>query len=141
MLEFRKVQSNQPVIDYLSRALKQHLGNKENVLWLVTGGSSIGIAATVSQRIKGSNLANLTVSLTDERYGPLGHPDSNWLQLEQAGFDLPAARLSPVLSGSEPQKSAEEFAGFLANSLKRVDFSLGLIGVGPDSHIAGIKPR
>ena len=37
--------------------------------------------------------------LTDERYGPVGHPDSNWSQLLQKGFDLPQAKLVPVLTG------------------------------------------
>lgn len=140
-ISFRKISSLEPVVNYLVDTIKQRLERDQRVLWLVPGGSSIAVAVQVSQKLSKNNLQNLTATLTDERHGEVGHPDSNWQQLHEAGFKLPGANEVPILNGSSVEATIERFDKILAREIKRADYKLGFIGIGPDSHIAGIKPH
>jgi len=137
---FSKITSTEPVVDYLIGVLTEKLTDNKKVLWLVPGGSAMQVAAAVSQSLSIEDLTNLTVTLTDERYGPVDHADSNWPQLEAAGFKLDGAKMQPVLIGKDLETTTQEFAETLAADLEAVDYSLALIGMGPDGHICGIKP-
>lgn len=138
---FRKINSIDPVVEHLSALLGEKLNNGQRVFWLVTGGSSIKIAAAVSHHLKNVNLSGLTITLTDERYGDIGHSDSNWLQLEAAGFSLPGAILHPVLVGKSIEQTTIEYDTLLNEQLASGSFRLGLFGMGPDGHVAGILPH
>lgn len=137
---FKKVNSAQTVTDYLTSLLQEKLAAGQKVLWLVPGGSAIAVAAAVSKNLAGTDLQNLTVTLTDERYGSVGHPDSNWVQLEQAGFSLPGARMVPVLHGHPVKETTAEFATHLQEYCQGAAYCLGFFGMGPDGHTAGILP-
>lgn len=137
---FKKVNSADAVTEYLSTVLTEKLSAGQKVLWLVPGGSAITVVAVVSKKLQGLDLKNLTVTLTDERYGPVGHPDSNWLQLEQAGFSLPGARMVPVLHGHSVAETTTEFAKHLQEYCQGAAYCLGFFGMGPDGHTAGILP-
>ncbi len=138
---FRKTTSTEAITDYVSDILRTKLGAGERVLWLVAGGSAISVAVAVAHNLQGLDLSNLTVTLTDERYGPVGHPDSNWAQLEQAGFSLPGAQLVPVLHGHSIEDSTTEFARHLQEYCQGATYCLGLFGIGPDGHTAGTLPH
>src|SRR5579862_5568705 len=139
-LRFIEVRSIEKPVEYLSELLKTHLEKGENVLWLVAGGSAMDIAAEVAKRLSaGPNLERLTVTLTDERYGPVGHPDSNWRQLSERGFLLPGAHLMAVLDGSDMDGVVQKFAAALEKSIGSADYSVALAGMGADGHIFGIK--
>jgi 6-phosphogluconolactonase/glucosamine-6-phosphate isomerase/deaminase len=139
-LSFIKIGSPEPVAKYLADVIGEKLDGGKKVLWLVAGGSSINIAVHVAKLLSAKNLAGLTVSLTDERYGPAGHKDSNWQQLKDAGFNLPGATMQPVLSGGTIQATSELFAKQLSKDLDACDYSIGLFGIGLDGHTAGILP-
>ena len=139
-LNFIKVSSTEPVVVHLVSVINQHLRKNEKLTWLVPGGSAINVAVEVSKRLPKNYLKNLTVTLTDERYGPVGHKDSNWPQLEMAGFKLAGASLQPVLKGLNLSETADWYAEMIENGLKSADFSIALVGMGPDGHILGIKP-
>jgi 6-phosphogluconolactonase/glucosamine-6-phosphate isomerase/deaminase len=129
------------IIPYLAERLNEHLNRNETVLWLIPGGSAIAIAVEVAKRIANNpNLSNLSVTLTDERYGNPGHADENWQQLNKAGLALDGAALYPVLHGEDGLTTAHTYATTLATLLDAADYSVGLFGIGADSHIAGIKP-
>ncbi|HUC88743.1 MAG TPA: 6-phosphogluconolactonase [Candidatus Paceibacterota bacterium] len=115
------------------------LGN--NVLWFATGGSSISAAVEASKLIASHPHQNLAVMLTDERYGPVDHANSNWHQLMQKGFNLPQARLMPILTGDSREITTEKFNEALDRELHQADFKIGLFGVGADGHTAGILPK
>jgi 6-phosphogluconolactonase/glucosamine-6-phosphate isomerase/deaminase len=138
---FRKVTSAEAVTNYLTDVLRAKLGAGQRVLWLIPGGSAIGVAVAVAQNLQDTDLRGLTVTLTDERYGPVGHADSNWLQLEQAGFSLPGARLVPVLHGHSIEETTTEFAQHLQEYCQGAAYCLGFFGMGPDGHTAGILPN
>lgn len=130
------------IVSYLAQTITTHLDNNERVLWLVPGGSLMSAAVEVSQRIAdNTNIANLSVTLTDERYGEPGHDNENWKQLMEAGFSLPEAHLYRVLNGVDGEATTLAFSQMLDTTLADVDYSIGLFGVGTDSHIAGIKPN
>lgn len=138
---FRQVMSAGSVAAHLAEVIGEKLRGGKRVLWLVSGGSAIAVAAEASKQLQGVPLENLTVTLTDERYGDVGHPDSNWSQLQTAGFDLPDANLLPVLHGDGMQATVQKFATALEQTLAEVDFRIGLFGIGVDGHTAGILPH
>lgn len=136
-----KVDSFKRAASYLAETLNKQLNDGRKVLWLVPGGSLISVAVEVSKLIStNQNLANLTVTLTDERYGQPGHPNENWKQLVDAGFNIADANFYRVLSGESGPKTAEMYSEMLDSTLNEADYSIGLFGVGLDSHISGIKP-
>ncbi len=126
--------------EYICSTLRSHLNEAKSVLWLVPGGSSIEVALMVAEQLKGADLSRLTMTLTDERYGPIGHPDSNWKQLQEGGFDLPSATLVPVLSGVSLEDTTQKYGETISSMLQNVDYSIGFFGIGPDGHTAGILP-
>jgi len=143
-MNFIEISSPEPVVAEITRTLAKHLTAGEKVTWLVPGGSSIIIVARVSQNLVAENLSleNLSVTLTDERYGYVGNPDENWFQLDQAGFSLPGATTYRVLqSGLDRDQTTEKYAEALESLLTNSDFNIGFFGIGADGHTAGIKPH
>lgn len=133
-----KLSSPEPAIDYIVKTLRQHLEAGERVLWLVTGGSSIALEAVMSHKLSGVPLDKLSVTLTDERPGPVGHADSNLKQLADAGFKLPGATVQPVLTGAGSAAEAAALDRWLAGQLDSANFRFAVFSVGSDGHIAGI---
>src|SRR5437868_2602932 len=140
-LVFKRIESPQPVTEYLLEAIKSRLLAGQKVLWLIAGGSAIKIGCDVAKKLSENNhLNNLTVSLTDERFGKVGHADSNWRQLIDVGFALPGANLWPVLNGDSLNGAADRYSKFLSDEVSESDYSIALAGIGADGHIFGIKP-
>ncbi len=83
----------------------------------------------------------LVVTLADERYGAVGHADSNWTQLAAKGFVLPDALLLPVLVGLDRKDAETHFEELLEREIKNTLYRIGLFGIGPDGHTAGILPK
>ncbi len=125
------------LIAHLSQALELN----EPVLWLVTGGSSIPLSVAVMASLPDDKLSNLTVMLTDERYGEVGHADSNAKQLYDAGFNSKAARFIPVLNGESLEITTHSFATNFGDQLAKSAVTIGQFGMGADGHIAGILPN
>ena len=140
-ITFTHVASPFRTSQYLAKQIAAKLQEGRRVLWLISGGSSIAIAAATASRLAGRDLSRLTVSLIDERYGEPGHPESNWFQFEQTGAKLPGATLHPILTGADQVTTAEVFAEFLETALATSDYRLGLLGIGPDGHTSGILPH
>jgi 6-phosphogluconolactonase/glucosamine-6-phosphate isomerase/deaminase len=140
-LVFKRVNSVGPAADYLARVIGEKLRDSKQVLWLVPGGSAIAVAAETAKKLGGTPLENLTVTLTDERYGDVGHADSNWPQLQAAGFDLPGATMVPVLRGEDLASTVQRYAEILKIEMDKADFRIGLFGIGADGHTAGMLPH
>jgi 6-phosphogluconolactonase/glucosamine-6-phosphate isomerase/deaminase len=138
---YQPVDNMQHVAYTIANIIIAQLAADKNVLWLVPGGSSIAIAALAAQEITVVPHSNLAVTLTDERYGPVGHSDSNWQQLMEIGFSLPDARLFPVLTGADRVRTTTEFDATLQREILAADFTLGFFGMGADGHTAGILPN
>ena len=140
-MKIQKITDTVPVIQYLTDTISIHLGNGERVVWLVPGGSAIRIAAAVSQKLAGQDLSRLTVTLTDERFGHVGHDDSNWRQLAEAGFAFDGIQALPVLTGKEMAETTTDFGTTLRTILGDADYKIGLFGMGADGHTAGVLPE
>lgn len=125
---------------YLTREISDRLKVGRSVFWLVPGGSSIEVALMVAKALNGLDLSKLTVTLTDERYGPVGHTDSNWKQLIDGGFALPGATLYPVLTDASLEETVQHYGEIIRSCLSESDYSIGFFGIGPDGHTAGILP-
>jgi 6-phosphogluconolactonase/glucosamine-6-phosphate isomerase/deaminase len=121
------------------------LKSNKKVLFFLTGGSSIAVGAKVTELLRNISdqnlLKNLTITLTDERYGLLGHQDSNWQQLLEKGFSLPQAKLMPILTGENRDIAVGKFNENLEREFKETDYAIGLFGIGADGHTAGILPE
>ncbi len=111
-----------------SKILKQ-LEQGKKVLWLIPGGSAEKVALLSIETISRHPHENLTVSLTDERLGKVGHQDSNWRE-----WNLPEAKLIPVLGTGNWLK-------VLAREIENNDYKIGLFGIGEDGHTAGLLPE
>lgn len=120
------------IAEYINNQLE-----KNAVTLLVSGGSNIGLACAVRQKLNIKNILN--IGLIDERFGPIGHQDSNWQKLMDAGFIMAGVKLMPVLKGL----AAEETALLYAEELKEAASEtvlIGIFGMGNDGHTAGILP-
>ena len=129
------------VAEFIAQSILRQLNADKKVLFFVTGGSSIAVAVKTGELLRQHDCKNLTIMMTDERYGPLGHSDSNWQQLLEKGFDLPQAKLVPILIGYDINKTTEQFNIILEKELEKADYKIGLFGVGKDGHTAGIIPN
>jgi 6-phosphogluconolactonase len=84
--------------------------------------------------------------LSDERYVPGDHPDSNYRMVREALFDkvpVPATSIHiPPTDLSEPDEAAlryeEEIRDFLGRGASRLDWVL--LGLGEDGHVASLFP-
>jgi 6-phosphogluconolactonase/glucosamine-6-phosphate isomerase/deaminase len=123
----------------LATELKQGL-EAGRLLWLISGGSNISLAVTAMAALPAELTEQLTISLVDERYGPVGHKDSNWQQLRDAGFDFQRASAQPILNGSDMETSTTAFNDWLQTQLDSGITLIGQFGMGADGHIAGILP-
>jgi len=117
----------------------------KKTLWLVPGGSNIATAVSVMSAVRKKvpviALSNLTVSLSDERYGPVGHADSNWRQLKEAGFIFEDISVIPVLRDLSLEETVEQYGSEIMAAFERSAVRIAQLGIGPDGHIAGILPH
>ncbi len=124
----------------MAQRLKQELGHGKQVLWLVSGGSNIPITVEVMKKLIDVK-DNLTIMLTDERYGSVGHANSNWQQLRQAGLNTGNAKVLPtLLENTGLRETADHQSKQLNDVLSHSDVVIAQFGIGDDGHIAGILP-
>lgn len=130
---------------FIANSISNQLKLGKHVLFFVTGGSSISVGVKTAELLKekkiDSLLGNLTVMLTDERYGEVGHPDSNWAKLEKLGFNIQGAKLIPILTGDDRTITTEKFNTILNEEFMITEYKIGLFGIGADGHTAGILPE
>lgn len=142
-MEFIKTKDPKAGANTLLERIQKELRDGNKVLWLLSGGSAINSEVEIIKSLKQSGQTdNLTIMLMDERYGPVGHPDSNWQQLLNAGADFGGLQAISVLSEhmGTLEETAVVFAKQLASAMEAADITIGLFGLGPDGHTAGILP-
>ena len=144
-LNLKKTTNIEDMADFTVSAIKSQLQSGKRVLLFLAGGSAISVEIKIAEILRNNGdqnlLKNLTVTLTDERYGELGHVDSNWQQLAEKGFILPGAKLIPVLNGEDRNITVEKFNKNLNEEFTGAEYKIGLFGIGPDGHTAGILPE
>ncbi|MEI6280976.1 MAG: 6-phosphogluconolactonase [bacterium] len=140
-IELKTTTKTEDAANFLFSSISNQLNQGKKVLFFVTGGSSISVVIKISELLHMKPHQNLTIMLTDERYGELNHVDSNWYQLIQKGFHLPQATLVPILIGDDRDTTTEKFIAVLAHELSKAEYTIGLFGVGEDGHTCGILPE
>ena len=131
----------QSAADHIATAILAKLAENKRVLWFLSGGSGAKVVLEVARQLAGHDLHNLSVTLTDERYGAIGHPDENWQQLLDQGFSLPGATLYRPLINEDSITTTNRFGAWIAQHMADAHYSIGLFGIGSDGHTAGIKPH
>ena len=131
----------QAAADHIAQLISEKLANNEKVFWFLSGGSGIQVVLEVARQLNGQDLHNLAATLSDERYGPVGHADENWQQLIDGGFSLPGAVLYRPLISEDQITTANRFGAWVAQHMADAHYSIGLFGIGNDGHTAGIKPH
>lgn len=145
MLTFIQPSTISQGVTDLSTDLVLNLKAGKKILWLICGGSNVSAGVEILNVLKRaaipSELQNLTVSLTDERFGPVGHPDSNWKQIVDAGFDFNAVNSIPVLEAKSLEETVDSYSKNIKVAMQTNDVTIGLFGMGADGHIAGVLPN
>lgn len=126
---------------FIADTIIKKLSEGKKVLLFVTGGSSVAVGVKVCELLQGKPVENLTIMLTDERYGQVDHPDSNWYRLVKNGFNISGAIFVPILVGEGIISTTQKFNIALDQQLKIADYKIGLFGIGKDGHTAGILPE
>ncbi len=145
-MEFIKSADTKKGDKALLARLKKELKNNQKVLWLVCGGSGIKSEVKILKALRKSLdkelLERLAIMLMDERYGSLGHKDSNWQQLIEAGANFDELYAMPMLhkSGLSLEKTVEFYAKLVKTVFDAADVIVGQFGIGADGHTAGILP-
>lgn len=137
-MHFIKGNAQLRAINHLVQLIDEATGSGKRVLLLVSGGSTIEIAVQVRRKL--ARTSGLTVMQVDERFGPVGHSDSNWQQLIKAGFDRTNLKWQPILRNKDINKTSTEYRHDLAGAISGSDLVVGLFGIGADGHTAGILP-
>lgn len=127
--------------EHIAKAIKEHLAAGEHVLWILSGGSGIKVVLETDRLLADTDLTNLSVTLSDERFGNIGHPDENWQQLLDGGMKLEGATLYRPLINEDCTTTTDEFGAWLMQVIDAADYKIGLFGIGSDGHTAGIKPH
>lgn len=141
-IEFHNgVDPKKEITTHLVTTIRSHIQKDEKILLFVPGGSAISIVADVFRELQNENLEKLIVTLTDERYGDIGHKDSNWQQLHEAGCIFSNAHVHPVLIGESIENTTEHFNNFLKEAIEEAGYSIGFFGIGADGHTAGLLPQ
>lgn len=143
-VNIKNMENIEEVANFILDPISSNLNLGKKVLLFVTGGSSIAVGVKISEIIKNknlNNLKNLTIMLTDERYGEVSHKDSNYFNLLDKGFNISGAKVIPVLNGDSFEKTVSDFNSNLEEELAMADYKIGLFGVGADGHTAGILPN
>ncbi len=143
-MKFIKTSDSAKGVKALTARLKNELGKSKKVLWLLSGGSAVTAEVEILSALhKSTKIENLAVMLMDERYGPAGHADSNWQQLLEAGADFSGLYALPVMGAEAKsfEETVSEYARLTSTALDGADVVVGLFGMGPDGHTAGLLPN
>jgi 6-phosphogluconolactonase/glucosamine-6-phosphate isomerase/deaminase len=142
IFEFHNIPDRQAAVAVLTKRLLKELSTKKRVLWLVSGGSNIAITVAVMNALPPEAQSYLAIMLSDERFGPFGHADSNLQQLHDAGFTPGQATVVPVLTPNDSslEGTTERYEAAIATAFQNADSIIAQLGIGADGHVAGILP-
>lgn len=140
-LNIKTTKDIEEIADFVASSINKQLAEGKRVLWFVTGGSSIQVQSKVADKINTNLPGRLVITLTDERFGAENHPDSNWYQLKQLGFEIEKAKIITFLTGESFTDTTKRLREVLKEELEKADYKIGNFGIGIDGHTAGILPH
>jgi 6-phosphogluconolactonase len=125
--------------DYLRARLAAALGNRGRAILVATGGRSPG---PVYDRLAKASLdwTRVVVTLSDERFVPEDHPDSNAGLVNQR-LRVGLAQRSIFVPLYSPASSADEAARAAEVTVRALlPFDVVHLGMGEDGHVASLIP-
>src|SRR6185369_13273481 len=133
MINFIKSKDSAKGETDLTLEIERGIKNGHKVVWTLPGGSNIQITVNVEKALRkhsADKLQNLTILQVDERFGPLGHPDSNWKQLKDHGFNSENIRCFPILNNLEMKETVENYSKIVDREFENADLIIGQFGIG-----------
>lgn len=131
----------QSVAESIAAKISDRLKEGRNVVWFVSGGSNIPLAVAVRELLNIPPGVLLHVCLVDERYGKIGHHNSNWQALADAGFNFTGCKLHPILLDKlDADQTAHQYSESINMILDNSSYAIGVFGLGEDGHTAGLLP-
>lgn len=128
----------------IAAEIVRQLRAKKRLLWLVSGGSAIAIQTNVMKRVTVAVpdlLEQLLVFPVDERFGPAGHADSNFAQMEKAGFAPGSAFWFDMLAGNLAfADTVSKYSAAAEAAFGSAHIVIATLGLGTDAHTAGVLP-
>ncbi|MFA6392915.1 MAG: 6-phosphogluconolactonase [Candidatus Paceibacterota bacterium] len=140
-LNIKTTKDLEEVAEFTANSINKQLELSKRVLWFVTGGSSIKVESQIAPKINTNFPGRLVITLTDERFGDENHPDSNWYQLKQLGFEIEKVKIINFLEGESFADTVKRLRIVLKEELAKADYKIGNFGIGIDGHTAGILPH
>ncbi|BAN47195.1 6-phosphogluconolactonase [Metapseudomonas resinovorans] len=123
----------------VANALRDAIDSHGSAVLVVSGGRS---PVAFFERLRGQELdwSKVTVSLADERFVPVGHPDSNEGLVRRHLLQGPAAkaRLLGLYHAAPSLEEAARLADAALAELGRIDVLV--LGMGEDGHTASLFP-
>jgi 6-phosphogluconolactonase/glucosamine-6-phosphate isomerase/deaminase len=138
-MKIRQTTSVDNIAGHIVNSLERELGYGRRAVFFVSGGSTIPVAVEVRNKLK--NTKGLSIMQVDERFGDVGHENSNWQQLLDAGLNTSGVTTIPTLAGKDFEGTRKDFEIALHQALGGNHFVIGLFGIGTDGHTAGILPH
>lgn len=129
-------------ISYIADNLTAKAQEHQNILWLLSGGSSIAVSVAVAQQLDVAVLKQISVAQVDERFVPPGSDEDNWQQLMDTGLKPENFRqtVSILSCGNTLDTAAVNYARILGDLIKDAKYVSAVFGIGSDGHTGGIKP-
>jgi len=133
-----RIEASTAAADRISELLADRLENNKRASLIVSGGTSPQqcMAALASTPLDWSRVQ---VVLSDERWVPTDHEDSNEKMLRDSLL-VDKAAVAELLSIYEEGVSPAERCEQLQDPLPELPFSCSLIGMGADGHFASLFP-
>ncbi|MCA9380350.1 6-phosphogluconolactonase [Candidatus Dojkabacteria bacterium] len=141
--------SNNPAVKAAIRnieIIESQLSQNYNLTWLLAGGSASKVYEEMNDLLElDVDFTKLNISLGDERYSEdPNHKGATWPLYEDIRLfkelKKRGANMFGILSGKSLEKDADRFNNFLRERLKNSDYIFCNLGIGIDSHTAGIIP-
>lgn len=125
---------------FIKSELAEHAG--QDNLFLISGGSSLDVAYWAASDLDVNSTNGVTLAQADERYGEVGHADSNWQAAIDKGIRPIMFRntIETLKLGTSPSDMAVSYNRTLIERMDNLGYKIALLGVGSDGQIAGIKP-
>lgn len=141
-----KVVDSSALFEVVGREIVRRIeGATQPCLVLLSGGSAVGAYDGLLELIARGHAGLVMIGLVDERFGSVGHADSNARLIGEAGFWEACQRAEVVyrtiLADSTVSQDVERYERWLDEAYHLCPTRIGIFGIGPDGHTAGILPQ
>lgn len=132
-------QASIAVADRIATLVSARLANDDHTTFVVSGGSTPGQCFSLLSN-KTIDWQNVRVALSDERWVPPDHNDSNE-RLIQNRLLTNSATAGEVLSIYDAEVSVAERCDVLQGAFPKRGFACCMVGMGSDGHFASLFPK